>query len=124
MNDLCKLSGGEFGPCQGSMLRLDDNAKMYPTVYCEYHARMVTAWIAETPREPGPIHKFLDKLSAEGWQKFRATMESVTLDSFIPFVPHLTQRALDVGYAPAQEVAFQPDLLSTAPAKSKPARRK
>jgi hypothetical protein len=98
MNGVCKFADGDYGPCQGPMLQLNDNPG--DTHYCEHHARFVTAWV-KSKKEPGPIWKFLDSLDAAGWEAFRAKMETVSLDDFIPYVPRKTGREREMEYRQA-----------------------
>lgn len=85
---MCKLADDIYGPCEGPMLRLNDNARINVTVYCERHARMVTAWVQTAGwRDVRPIFQWLRGLNADGKKKLEETMQAVVLDSFIPYVP-------------------------------------
>jgi hypothetical protein len=86
MNGVCKFAEDNYGgPCKGPILQLDDNPG--DTLYCEHHARLVTAWAQIYNKKPGPIWQFLNSLSPDGWKWFRGEMAVVSLDSFIPYVP-------------------------------------
>ena len=85
---MCKLADDIYGPCDGPMLRLNDSSKRNVTVYCERHARMVTAWVQTAGwRDVRPIFQWLKSLDADGLKKLDETMQTVILDSFIPYVP-------------------------------------
>jgi len=117
---ICRLE--EFsGACSGEMLTLQDNSMN--THYCERHARMVTAWI-QSPHEAGPIWLFTEKLSTDGWKDFEVKMASVELDTFAPYVPRPTKRALDAANAARQQALFPAKTLRPAKLRGIPSPRK
>lgn len=125
MEGICRFANDkEYGPCEGPIMQLNDNAGR--TIDCERHARLITAWVEVTrgQKVTYPLHKFWASLDADAMREFEKKMATVSPDSYIPYVPRLTQRALDEGYAPAPQASYQPEFLSTAKAKSKPALRK
>lgn len=94
---ICKFAKDDYGgPCKGPLLELNDNS-VGDTVYCEYHARVVTAWAQTHNKKLGPIWNFLNSLGPDGWKWFREKVETVSLNSFIPYVPRPVWRKMDDG---------------------------
>lgn len=91
MEGVCKFAEDNYGgPCKGPILQLNDDRA--DTHYCEYHARVVTAWAQTHNKKPRPIWQFLNSLSPDGWKWFREKIETVNLDSFITYVPRPNRR--------------------------------
>ena len=71
MEGVCKFAEDNYGgPCKGPLLDLNDNT-VGDTIYCEHHARVVTAWAQTHNKKPGPIWQFLNSLSPDGWKLFQ-----------------------------------------------------
>jgi hypothetical protein len=105
MEGICRFADDkEYGPCEGPVMQLNDNPGT--TFDCERHARLITAWIEVTRGQKvgRPLHKFWDSLDADAMQELEQKMKTVSLDSYIPYVPRLTQRRADLLKA-AEEAA-------------------